>query len=255
MMKLANLVTSLNIQIEPHQKWAAVGPESKVLAQQLLPSDTNFLPFNPADVPKLNGLLLAGALSAMPNAQNWLAQTIDLMADGATLLVVDWQYDGPLHYGPELEMRFKNGKLRRLLREAGFGTVEMLQDHSVWYAVLGVKESPPSHPHADKFMAIASLDELPKNAMKVVELFGHNIIVANTGKEIVAFAQTCPHKNALLNKGLLRGRNVVCPLHGYIWNVCTGEPVAPPDEDTLQRYPVKVDQTRGEVLVALAPPE
>ena len=116
------------------------------------------------------------------------------------------------------------------------------------------KGAPHFLPQANQFVDVAHLNELPKNAMKKVELFGHKIIVANTGQEIVAFTQSCPHANGPFDKGLLRGRNVVCPLHGYIWNVHSGEPVEPADEDLLPRYSVKIDADMGRILVALAPP-
>jgi nitrite reductase/ring-hydroxylating ferredoxin subunit len=90
--------------------------------------------------------------------------------------------------------------------------------------------------------------------MKLVELFGQKVVVANTGKEIVAFGAACPHADGPLHEGRLRGRNIVCPLHAYIWNVYTGEPVEPAQEDILQRYPVRVDPVRGQVWVALAEP-
>jgi toluene monooxygenase system ferredoxin subunit len=87
--------------------------------------------------------------------------------------------------------------------------------------------------------------------MKQVELFGQQIIVANTGQEIVAFAATCPHGTSPLLRGRIRGRQIICALHFYMWNVCTGDPVEPDDEDTLPTYPVKVDVERGLVRVAL----
>jgi nitrite reductase/ring-hydroxylating ferredoxin subunit len=90
--------------------------------------------------------------------------------------------------------------------------------------------------------------------MKLVEVLGQKVVVANTGKEIVAFAAACPHAEGPLHEGRLRGRNIVCPLHAYIWNVRTGEPVEPAQEDTLRRYTVRVDPERGQVWVALVEP-
>jgi nitrite reductase/ring-hydroxylating ferredoxin subunit len=121
----------------------------------------------------------------------------------------------------------------------------------MYYIVRAVKGSVSSEPLTETLVAVARAEELPKNAMKVVNVFGHVIIVANTGREIVAFDRGCPHENSPLDKGLLRGRNIVCPLHAYIWNVHTGEPVEPADEDTLRRYPVKIDQ-EGQIFVAVA---
>jgi hypothetical protein len=39
-----------------------------------------------------------------------------------------------------------------------------------------------------------------------------------------------------------------------MWNVCTGEPVEPADEDLLRRYSVRVDSKQNRILVALVPP-
>ena len=168
------------------------------------------------------------------------------------MIVIDWQADGPLDYGPDLNQRFKRGKLSRVLREAGFGVVETLKSHPAYYIVRAVKGPPPAVPHAGEFVPVATLDELPKNAMKAVELFGREVIVANTGKEIIALDRACPHAGSPLDKGLLRGRHIVCRLHAYMWNIKTGEPVQPDDEDTLHLYPVKIDKEQAQILVALA---
>lgn len=254
-MNLAELVTDLNIQIEAYERWSIFGPEAEAFATKVAPKNPDrFLSFSQQIVPDLDGLLLVGALSETSNSQNWLEQITSLMTEGTTLITIDWQADGLLKYGPSLELRFKNGRLRRLLREAGFGLVQLLDEHPLYYIIKGVKGPSPRLPHADEFIDVASLDELSKNMMKLVKIFGQKVIVANTGKEIVAFAQRCPHTNGPLDKGLIRGSRVVCPLHGYIWNVCTGEPVEPADEDILPRYSVQIDMERRRVLVALTPP-
>lgn len=248
-MKLCELVTALNIQTLPDRCWAVLGPEADAFRAKLHPA----IVLDTVE-PALDGILLAGALSGQPEPLAWLEQISGAVKPGSLLVIVDWQADGPLDYGPELERRFKHGRLRRRLRESGFGIVETLQNHSLYYVVRAIKGPAPPIPNAGEFVDVASLEELPKNAMKPVNLFGEKIIVANTGKEVVAFAQACPHANSSLDKGKLRGRNVICASHGYIWNVQTGEPVEPADEDTLPRYPVKVDTGRGRIWVALAPP-
>ena len=255
-MNLAELVTKLDIHIGEHERWSIFGPEAQAFVAKIAKlKPTSFLAFSQAIVPELDGLILAGALSATANAQVWLEQTIDLMRQGATLIAIDWQADGLLSYGPPLDLRFKNGRLRRVLRAANFGDVQLLDEHPLYYIVQGVKGPPPPIRHTNEFVDVAGLDELSKNVMKQVEIFGQKVVVGNTGKEIVAFAQRCPHTNGPLDKGLLRGRKVICPLHGYIWNVCTGEPLEPVDEDILPRYTVQIDEQRHRVLVALTPPQ
>lgn len=251
MMNLSELVTTLPIQTQSDQHWSVLGPEAEAFAAKLNLRQDNILPSAEAIKPGCNHLLLAGALSVAAQADTWLKRISETLGEGATLVIIDWQGDGPLDQGPDLERRFKRGKLYRLLREAGFGRIETLVNHPVYYIVWALKEPPASLPHAGEFITVATLEELPKNAMKQVELWGHQIIVANTGREIVAFAQACPHAGSALIKGKLRGRQLICPLHFYMWNVCTGEPVEPADEDILPIYPVKVDTERGLVQVAL----
>ena len=253
MMNLSELIILLPIQPQLSQHWAVLGPEAEAVASRLKLEQADILPHPGVIGPEYDHLLLVGALSVEAEAVPWLKQVSEPLKEGATLVIIDWQGDGPLDQGPELEQRFKRGKLYRLLRELGFGRIETLTNHPVYYIVGAVKEPPAPLPHAGEFVTVATLDELPKNGMKQVELFGHRLIVANTGREIVAFAQACPHTGSALIKGKLRGRQIICPLHFYMWDVCTGEPVEPADEDILPLYPVKVDTEKGVVQVALTP--
>jgi nitrite reductase/ring-hydroxylating ferredoxin subunit len=251
-LNLADLVEFIPVKIEAGTRWAAVGPEAAALRAKTKSPGVDWLNFKEEIVPGLDGLLLAGALSERAEAQSWLEGLIGLIGEGAALLVVEWQDDGLLTYGPDLSLRFKKGRLRRFLREHGFGRLETLKHHDLYYVLYAVKGPAPAQPGT--FVEVGTLDELPKNGMKLVEVFGQEVVVANTGKEIVAFAAACPHADTPLYEGRLRGRNIVCPLHAYIWNVYTGEPVEPAQEDTLRRYTVRVEPDRGQVWVGLVEP-
>lgn len=246
-MKLAELVKTLDFPIEPGERWAVLGPEAGAFRLRL-PAGERL----DAVRPDLDGLLLAGLLSDVAGPWSWLEQTLSILRPGASLAVIDWQYETSGDAGPELERRIRGGKVCRWLREAGFGLVEKQGGHPYYYLVWAVKGPAPPIVHAGEFVAVATLEELPKNAMKPLVLFGHSIIVANTGKEIVAFARACPHAHHPLDRGLLRGRNLVCRSHAYMWDICSGEPVEPAGEDILARYPVKIDREQGQILVALA---
>lgn len=246
-MKLADLITNLPFQLPSGQRWAILGPEAEDIKTKV--GQAAGLPYSAAS--DLDGLLLIGALSAEAEPEVWLNQTVAPLKEGAALFVIDWQTDGLLDAGPDLHQRFNRGKLCRLLREAGFGTVRVLHNQPRYYIVEAVKHRPPPALHTGEFVTVATLAELPKNGMKAVKLFGQQLVVANTGREIVAFAQACPHAGSALNQGKLRGRHIICPLHFYMWNVCTGEPVEPADEDMLPTYLVRVDETQGLVQVAL----
>lgn len=252
-MKLTNFVNHLPLQLPPGQQWAVLGPEAAEFEAKLrdVVGQVVSLTYQSEAASELDGLLLAGALSVAAEPVAWLQKIIAPLKAGARLLVVDWQADGPLDEGPELDQRFNRGKLRRLLREAGFGMVSQVVSHSRYYLVEAVKQPPRPPLHAGEFVTVATLAELPKNGLKQVELFGQPVLVANTGREIVAFAQACPHAGNSLARGKLRGRYIVCPVHFYMWNVFTGEPEQPVDEDILPTYLVKVDEAQGLVQVAL----
>ncbi len=247
-MYLSELVKTLNVQTQAKQRWVILGPEAEAFRPKLQPATVDG-----ASRPAADGILLAAALSSEAEPSARLIQIAAELKEGATLVVVDWQTDGPLDIGPDLKRRLNRGRVCRILRQGGFGTVGLAINHPHYYVVRAVKG--PAAPVAplSRFVDVAGLDELPKNAMKLVDLLGQKIIVANTGREIVAFAQTCPHANGHLDQGRLRGRNVVCPVHYYIWNVRSGEPVEPADEDILTRYAVRIDEKRSRVLVAPAP--
>jgi nitrite reductase/ring-hydroxylating ferredoxin subunit len=249
-MHLSKLVATLPIEPQPGEHWAVLGPEAGSFLAGFSPAVMQ-IDSSPHSAAALDGLVLAGALSAELEAAVWLKQVVGELRDGATLVVIEWQGDGPIDVGPDLERRFKRGKLCRLLRESGFGRIALLSDHPIYYIIQASKVPPAVMPHAGEFVTVARVAELTKNAMKQVELFGRQIIVANTGREIVAFAPTCPHAGTSLIKGKLKGRLIMCPLHFYMWNVCTGEPIEPPDEDILRLFPVKIDYENDLIQVAL----
>ncbi|MCB9105868.1 MAG: Rieske 2Fe-2S domain-containing protein [Anaerolineales bacterium] len=257
MTELSEFANSSELWPTPTGRWSVLGIEPEVFEQKLLAAGlapSSLRPYHADELPYLDGLLLAGALSTAADPVALLRTLTPSLKPSATLAIIDWQADGPPTYGPNFEVRFKRGLLCRLLRAAGFGQVDTMDYHPVYYEVFAVKGPPRPLPHAAEFVEVAQLSDLPGNSMKKVEVYGHQIVVANTGREIVAFAHACPHAEGPLELGRLRRQLIACPLHGYIWNVSTGNPVMPDDEDCLRRYSVKVDDVRDTIMVSLAPP-
>lgn len=99
-------------------------------------------------------------------------------------------------------------------------------------------------------------------ARVLTEIKGVEIAVFNLDGEYHALANFCPHQSGPLCEGPLRGRvtvgedleweydskkrNVVCPWHGWMFDVETGENVDA-DRYTVPKYDVEVDD--GEVFV------
>ena len=91
------------------------------------------------------------------------------------------------------------------------------------------------------FVKVANLDEVPPGEMKIVEVDGEEIVVANVDGAIFAFNNTCTHRGGPLGEGLLMGDVVECPFHGGQFNVRTGEVVSAPPEEPVQTYAVQVE--------------
>ena len=81
--------------------------------------------------------------------------------------------------------------------------------------------------------------------MKRVESGERSWVVFNDGGELSAAVDMCPHKGAPLSAGGFDEGIVVCPLHGWEFDVRTGECVSMPDWQGLERATIVVD---GEMI-------
>ncbi|HEU4758921.1 MAG TPA: non-heme iron oxygenase ferredoxin subunit [Dehalococcoidia bacterium] len=101
-----------------------------------------------------------------------------------------------------------------------------------------------------EFVKVATAGEIPAGEMKIVEVAGHEVVLANVGGQFFAFASECTHRGGPLGEGLLMDDVVECPFHGGQFNVRTGEVVSAPPSEPIKTYPVQVEG--GEVKVAVA---
>jgi nitrite reductase/ring-hydroxylating ferredoxin subunit len=98
-----------------------------------------------------------------------------------------------------------------------------------------------------EFVKIARCAEVAEGSSKVVEVNGRKIALFNAGGRFYAIANECRHLGAPLGEGIVYGTRVVCPLHGWEYDITTGCNVDDPSI-MLQCYAVKV--TAGDVLIA-----
>ena len=99
-----------------------------------------------------------------------------------------------------------------------------------------------------EFMTVCRVDELPPGTMRVFQVGGEDITVANVDGAFHAIDDECTHKACSLGDGDLEGTNVVCPCHGSEFDVRTGEVVTPPATRPVATYEVVVEN--GEVRVS-----
>ncbi len=74
------------------------------------------------------------------------------------------------------------------------------------------------------FVEVGRLEDLPRGAMKAVDVDGRSILIANVDGEPYAFANVCPIEGRLpLEGGRLTGSVLVCPWHNCAYDVRSGK--------------------------------
>lgn len=93
----------------------------------------------------------------------------------------------------------------------------------------------------NNWLKICTLAEIPRLGSRVVEAGAKRIALFRADNdEVFALEDKCPHKGGHLSQGMVCGKHVTCPLHG--WNIALHEGKAlPPDEGGVDTYPVKVE--------------
>jgi nitrite reductase (NADH) small subunit len=72
-------------------------------------------------------------------------------------------------------------------------------------------------------VAVGSIDEIPVGEGRTFAVDGDQIAVFRLRDgSLRAIDAVCPHKGGPLADGLADDRVVVCPLHGYTFDMCTG---------------------------------
>jgi nitrite reductase/ring-hydroxylating ferredoxin subunit len=97
------------------------------------------------------------------------------------------------------------------------------------------------------FVPAAKADEIPNGRLKLVDVRGERVAIANVGGAFFAFTDECTHDGGPLSEGDLEGEIVTCPWHFSRFNVRTGDIVDSPAEEPVQVYAVRVED--GEIYV------
>ena len=81
--------------------------------------------------------------------------------------------------------------------------------------------------------------DLPAGACTSLELpDGNELAIYNVDGEFYATENFCPHKGARLSEGILCGHIIECGLHGWQFDVRTGECLTVPEP--IKTYPLIV---------------
>lgn len=91
-----------------------------------------------------------------------------------------------------------------------------------------------------KFVKIATQREVPEGTGLTIEVEGQGIALFNVEGVFYAIDNRCKHRGGPLGEGSLEGKEVICPWHGWQYDVTTGQCTT--DPAVLQtRYNLKVE--------------
>jgi len=109
--------------------------------------------------------------------------------------------------------------------------------------LLGVIEEPGSSVQVPVFRA----EDLPDGQVRHVKIGKRDLAVARVGEEFFALSNVCRHAFGPLGEGFVEGYEVMCPWHGWRYDLRTGT-TDHPNAD-VATYPVEV--RAGEVFVTI----
>ena len=98
----------------------------------------------------------------------------------------------------------------------------------------------------DCWLEIGHIDDIPRRGARRVRARGGGppIAVFRTAEdEVFALVDRCPHRGGPLSEGIVQGRGVACPLHGWVIGLHNGVAEAP-DEGCAPAIAVKLVEGR-----------
>ena len=97
------------------------------------------------------------------------------------------------------------------------------------------------------FVRVASTGEIPEGKMRKVIVGSQQVLVANVKGKYYAIGNACTHLGGPLDRGILEGHEVECPLHRSHFDVTNGQVKRGPATRPEPVYEVKIDS--GSILV------
>ena len=89
-----------------------------------------------------------------------------------------------------------------------------------------------------------NVSELPKYGFKAVELGGRSVLVGRIENRVFAYLDRCPHAGVPLRIGKLKGEELTCGRHGWIFNLVTGHSVPDNPEFHLVEFSVRIEDSK-----------
>jgi len=104
----------------------------------------------------------------------------------------------------------------------------------------------------DRYAPVCDESELNGGKLVGVELEGESVVVSRSEEsgEVCAIAATCSHLGGPLADGKREGDTVICPWHGSLFDLCSGEVEGGPAVYPQPRYEARVRAEKVEIRAA-----
>lgn len=89
------------------------------------------------------------------------------------------------------------------------------------------------------FQKVARFSDLAENKITAIQTIRVPIILIRKGDQVYAMENLCSHAEIPLDKGKLEREEIICPMHGAVFNIVTGAALKLPATE-----PVEVFETR-----------
>lgn len=93
------------------------------------------------------------------------------------------------------------------------------------------------------WIEVCTVSELGDKTTHVVDLAGEPVVLRRVGAGWQAFSMTCPHKGGAMREVDVRGDQLACPLHAWIFDLADGGREIH-DNGDLMEFHVRADEQR-----------
>ena len=90
------------------------------------------------------------------------------------------------------------------------------------------------------FVKVCKTSDIPSGSGRTVDLNGKPVAVFNVEGAFYAISDTCIHRGGPLGEGELDGKTVICPWHGWRYDITNGVNEMNPSV-SVQKFQVKVE--------------
>jgi len=101
-----------------------------------------------------------------------------------------------------------------------------------------------------EWVTVARAGELADGELMAATVEDEEIVVANVGGRYRALGATCTHEGGPLYEGTIEDGAVMCPWHGSMFDLQSGAAVAPPAEDDVAVYDVRLEADEIQVRLS-----